>query len=161
MRGPLTLLVNNAGGALGLDPIERGDIDQWRRMYETNVIGTLRVTKALLPTLEASGRGTVVIIGSTAGLAVYENGGGYVAAKHAETALAQTLRLELCGRPVRVVPPEPGPTLDQGMAQAHPAGRRRRLQPRQGMLDRVGAQGDHDRPGLSMAKGVARPPLLS
>jgi NADP-dependent 3-hydroxy acid dehydrogenase YdfG len=105
---PLTLLVNNAGGARGVDPVESASIDDWRWMYETNVLGTLRVTKALLPLLEASGAGTVVVIGSTAGLGVYEGGGGYTAAKHAETALTQTLRLELCGRPVRVVEIDPG-----------------------------------------------------
>jgi NADP-dependent 3-hydroxy acid dehydrogenase YdfG len=77
-------------------------------MYEVNVLGTVRVTKALLPALEASGAGTIVIISSTAGLVVYEGGGGYTAAKHAETAVAETLRLELCGRPVRVVEIDPG-----------------------------------------------------
>ncbi len=105
---PVTLLVNNAGGARGLDPIERATVDDWQWMYDVNVLGTLRVTKALLPELERGGAGTVVVLSSTAGLIVYEGGGGYAAAKHAQTALAETLRLELCGRPIRVVEIDPG-----------------------------------------------------
>jgi NADP-dependent 3-hydroxy acid dehydrogenase YdfG len=108
LPGPLTLLVNNAGGALGLDPVESARLADWRWMYEVNVLGTVRVTQALLPALAASGRGTVVVVSSTAGLGVYEGGGGYTAAKHAQTAVAGTLRLELCGRPVRVVEIDPG-----------------------------------------------------
>ncbi|HEX6500334.1 MAG TPA: SDR family oxidoreductase [Micromonosporaceae bacterium] len=108
LDGELTLLVNNAGGAFGVDPVERADLSEWRRMYDVNVLGTVRVTKALLPALEASGAGTVVVMSSTAGLVVYEGGGGYTAAKHAETAVAETLRLELCGRPVRVIEIDPG-----------------------------------------------------
>jgi len=77
-------------------------------MYEVNVLGTLRVTQALLPALVASGAGTVVTVGSTAAFTVYEGGGGYTAAKHAETALVGTLRLELSGQPVRVVEIDPG-----------------------------------------------------
>jgi NADP-dependent 3-hydroxy acid dehydrogenase YdfG len=106
--GPVALLVNNAGGALGLDPVERARVADWQWMYDVNVLGTLRVTRALLPALEGSGAGTIVMISSTAGLIVYEGGGGYAAAKHAQTALAETLRLELCGRPVRVVEIDPG-----------------------------------------------------
>ncbi len=105
---PLALLVNNAGGAFGLDPVESADLGDWQRMFEVNVLGTLRVTKALLPDLERSGEGTIVMISSTAGLIVYEGGGGYTAAKHAQTAMAETLRLELCGRPVRVIEIDPG-----------------------------------------------------
>jgi NADP-dependent 3-hydroxy acid dehydrogenase YdfG len=105
--GRVAVLVNNAGGAYGLDPVESAKIEDWQRMYETNVLGTVRVTQALLPDLDA-GRGTIVIISSTAGLGVYEGGGGYAAAKHAQTAVAETLRLELCGRPVRVVEIDPG-----------------------------------------------------
>lgn len=106
--GPVTLLVNNAGGARGLDPVESGSVADWQWMYDTNVLGTLRVTQALLPALESSGAGTIVIVSSTAGLVVYEGGGGYTAAKHAQTAVAGTLRLELCGRPVRVIEIDPG-----------------------------------------------------
>ncbi|MGX2996593.1 SDR family NAD(P)-dependent oxidoreductase [Streptomyces sp. JNUCC 64] len=102
------VLVNNAGGALGADPVATGDPEDWRRMYETNVLGTLHVTQCLLPALEASGDGTVVVVSSTAGHGTYEGGGGYVAAKHAEHVLAETLRLEIVGRPVRVVEVAPG-----------------------------------------------------
>ncbi|MEU8182413.1 SDR family oxidoreductase [Micromonospora sp. NPDC049044] len=106
--GPVTLLVNNAGGARGLDPVESGSVADWQWMYDVNVLGTLRVTQALLPALEASGAGTIVVVSSTAGLTVYEGGGGYTAAKHAQTAIAGTLRLELCGRPLRVIEIDPG-----------------------------------------------------
>jgi len=105
---PLRLLVNNAGGARGSDPVETAAVADWQWMYEVNVLGTLRVTQALLPALEASGAGTVVVVGSTAGLITYEGGGGYTAAKHAERALTETLRLELCGRPIRVIEIDPG-----------------------------------------------------
>ncbi|MFE0547024.1 SDR family NAD(P)-dependent oxidoreductase [Streptomyces sp. NPDC058891] len=102
------VLVNNAGGALGADPVATGDPEQWRRMYETNVLGTLNVTQALLPALTASGDGTVVVVSSTAGHGTYEGGAGYVAAKHAEHVLAETLRLEIVGTPVRVIEIAPG-----------------------------------------------------
>ena len=108
VTGPLAVLVNNAGGALGMDPVETARIDEWQWMYDVNVLGTVRVTQALLPALEHSGAGTVVVMSSTAGLIVYEGGGGYAAAKHAQTAVAETLRLELCGRPVRVIEIDPG-----------------------------------------------------
>jgi NADP-dependent 3-hydroxy acid dehydrogenase YdfG len=108
LPGTLTLLVNNAGGALGADPVASAKVADWQWTYEVNVLGTLRVTQALLPALDASGAGTVVVLSSTAGLIVYEGGGGYTAAKHAQTALAETLRLELSGRPVRVVEIDPG-----------------------------------------------------
>ncbi|MCO1598878.1 SDR family oxidoreductase [Micromonospora sp. RHAY321] len=106
--GPVTLLVNNAGGARGLEPVESGSVADWQWMYDVNVLGTLRVTQALLPALEASGAGTIVVVSSTAGHTVYEGGGGYTAAKHAQTAIAGTLRLELCGRPLRVIEIDPG-----------------------------------------------------
>ncbi|MEV5885186.1 SDR family NAD(P)-dependent oxidoreductase [Streptomyces sp. NPDC052020] len=102
------VLVNNAGGALGLDPVATGDPEDWRRMYETNVLGTLNLTQALLPKLEASGDGTVVVVSSTAGHGTYEGGAGYVAAKHGAHVLAETLRLEIVGRPVRVIEVAPG-----------------------------------------------------
>jgi NADP-dependent 3-hydroxy acid dehydrogenase YdfG len=108
LDGPLTLLVNNAGGAFGLDPVATGSVDDWQRMYDVNVLGTLRVTQALLPALEASGNGTIVTVGSTAAFVVYEGGGGYSAAKHAQNALMGTLRLEIVGKPVRVVEIDPG-----------------------------------------------------
>ena len=105
---PVTLLVNNAGGALGLDPVESGSVDDWQWMFDVNVLGTLRVTKALLPLLEESQAGTIVMLSSTAGFIVYEGGGGYSAAKHGMTAMTGTLRLELAGRPVRVIEIDPG-----------------------------------------------------
>ncbi|MEU4468942.1 SDR family NAD(P)-dependent oxidoreductase [Streptomyces sp. NPDC024017] len=102
------VLVNNAGGALGADPVATGDPADWRQMYETNVLGTLNLTQALLPKLIASGDGTVVVVSSTAGHGTYEGGGGYVAAKHGAHVLAETLRLEIVGRPVRVIEIAPG-----------------------------------------------------
>lgn len=102
------VLVNNAGGALGLEPVASADLAAWRRMYDVNVLGAARMTQAFLPKLAASGDGLVVNVVSTAGHAVYEGGGGYTAAKHAESALTATLRLELCGQPVRVSEIAPG-----------------------------------------------------
>ncbi|MGI5469568.1 SDR family NAD(P)-dependent oxidoreductase [Streptomyces sp. CA-132043] len=102
------VLVDNAGGALGTDPVATADPADWRAMYEVNVLGVLNVTQALLPALTASGDGTVVVLSSTAGHGTYEGGGGYVAAKHGAHVLAETLRLELCGQPVRVIEVAPG-----------------------------------------------------
>ncbi|MDK1475381.1 SDR family NAD(P)-dependent oxidoreductase [Streptomyces sp. 549] len=102
------VLVNNAGGALGTESVAESDPGDWRAMYEVNVLGVLHVTQSLLPALTASGDGTVVVVTSTAGHAAYEGGGGYVAAKHGAHALAATLRLELCGEPVRVIEVAPG-----------------------------------------------------
>lgn len=102
------LLVNNAGGALGMDPIEQADPADWQWMYDVNVLGVLRLTQALLPALLASGNGHVVVVSSTAGRLVYEGGAGYTGAKHAVAALRETLRLELSGRPVRVSEVAPG-----------------------------------------------------
>jgi NADP-dependent 3-hydroxy acid dehydrogenase YdfG len=106
--GDCRLLVNNAGGALGMDPIAEASAEDWRWMYDVNVLGTLRMTQALLPALVASGAGHVVVMGSTAGRIVYEGGAGYTAAKHGAAALAETLRLELSGQPVRVTEIAPG-----------------------------------------------------
>jgi NADP-dependent 3-hydroxy acid dehydrogenase YdfG len=102
------VLVNNAGGAFGLSPIAEADDEDWRRMFDVNVLGTMRMTRALLPLLIESGDGVVVTVTSTAGHGVYEGGAGYTGAKHAERALSETLRLELCGEPVRVVEIAPG-----------------------------------------------------
>jgi NADP-dependent 3-hydroxy acid dehydrogenase YdfG len=104
----VALLVNNAGGALGVDPVERARPEDWQRMYDSNVLGVLRVTQALLPALEAGEGGHIVVTGSIAGHLVYEGGGGYTAAKHAAAAVIETLRLELNGRPVRVTEIAPG-----------------------------------------------------
>ncbi len=102
------VLVNNAGGALGLEPVAEADEEKWRAMYESNVMGVMRVTKALLPALERSGDGFVVVVGSVAGVEVYPGGGGYTAAKHAAHAVAKTLRQELLGKPIRVSEVAPG-----------------------------------------------------
>ena len=104
----VSVLINNAGGALGLEPVGEADEEKWRQMYETNVMGVMRVTKALLPALERSGDGHVVVVGSVAGVEVYPGGGGYTAAKHAANAVTRTLRLELLGKPIRVSEVAPG-----------------------------------------------------
>jgi NADP-dependent 3-hydroxy acid dehydrogenase YdfG len=102
------VLINNAGMALGADTIEGSSPAEWLAMYEVNVLGTLHVTQAFLAKLIDSGDGTIVMMSSTAGLVAYEGGGGYVAAKHGTHAIAATLRLELCGQPVRVIEIAPG-----------------------------------------------------
>jgi NADP-dependent 3-hydroxy acid dehydrogenase YdfG len=102
------LLVNNAGGALGRDPVEHADEEQWRWMYDANVLGVLRMTQALLPHLRAAGNGHVVTVGSIAGFDPYPGGAGYNAAKHAVRAVMRVLRLELVGEPVRVTEIDPG-----------------------------------------------------
>lgn len=102
------LLVNNAGGAFGLDSVAEADLELWQRMYDVNVLGTARLTKALLPKLVASGDGQVVVVGSIAGHQPYPGGGGYNAAKHAEAAVTRVLRMELLGQPVRVCEIDPG-----------------------------------------------------
>jgi NADP-dependent 3-hydroxy acid dehydrogenase YdfG len=102
------LLVNNAGGALGLDPIIDADLDGWRTMYESNVLGVVRVTNALLPQLLKSGDGHVIIVNSIAGIEPYPGGAGYNAAKAAANAVRRVLRMELLGQPVRVAEINPG-----------------------------------------------------
>jgi NADP-dependent 3-hydroxy acid dehydrogenase YdfG len=106
--GRCDVLVNNAGGAIGMETVEDSAAADWQAMFDVNVIGTLNVTQALLPKLIASGAGTIVVLSSTAGFVAYEGGGGYVAAKHAEHAIAATLRLELYDKPVRVIEIAPG-----------------------------------------------------
>jgi NADP-dependent 3-hydroxy acid dehydrogenase YdfG len=102
------LLVNNAGGAFDSAPIEKADPNIWQKTYDVNVLGTLRITKALLPKLRANGKSHIIVVTSTAGHGTYENGGSYTNAKFAELALAQTLRLELNGEPIRVTEIAPG-----------------------------------------------------
>jgi NADP-dependent 3-hydroxy acid dehydrogenase YdfG len=102
------VLVNNAGGARGLEFVADADLQHWRWMWETNVLGTLRVTRALLPKLIDSGDGLIVTITSIAALEVYDGGAGYTAAKHAQGALHRTLRGELLGKPVRLTEIAPG-----------------------------------------------------
>jgi NADP-dependent 3-hydroxy acid dehydrogenase YdfG len=102
------VLVNNAGGALGLESIAELDEEHWLAMYQTNVLGLARVTKYLFPRLEASGNGHVVNIGSIAGLETYPGGAGYTAVKHAVRAVNDTMRLEWFGKPIRVTEIDPG-----------------------------------------------------
>jgi NADP-dependent 3-hydroxy acid dehydrogenase YdfG len=107
--GPhVEVLVNNAGGAVGLDRIEQASTNDWQQMYDVNVLGALRVTQALLPALRAAADAVVVNVGSTAGRGVYPGGGGYTVAKHGLRALSETLRLELNGEPIRVTEIAPG-----------------------------------------------------
>lgn len=105
---PLDVLVNNAGAAFGLQTVADADVDAWQRMYELNVLGTLRVTKTLLPALVASGDGLLVNLGSTAGHEAYEKGGGYTVSKTGVAVMTETLRQELLGQPVRITEVAPG-----------------------------------------------------
>lgn|SRR5690606_23531291 len=102
------VLVNNAGGAKGLERVDAANEEHWRWMWETNVLGTMRVTKALLPKLVASGDGHVITVTSIAGHEVYDGGSGYTSAKHAQSALHRTLRSEHLGDPVRITEIVPG-----------------------------------------------------
>ncbi|MET0758523.1 MAG: SDR family oxidoreductase [Mycobacterium sp.] len=106
--GRVHVLVNNAGGARGLEPVADADLDHWRWMWEANVLGTLRVTRALLPKLIESGDGLIVTVTSIAAIETYDNGSGYTSAKHAQGALHRTLRGELLGKPVRLTEIAPG-----------------------------------------------------
>ncbi|MCC2335355.1 SDR family oxidoreductase [Cellulomonas wangsupingiae] len=106
--GGLDAVVNNAGGAFGLDTVEEADLDGWRAMYELNVLGTLRVTQGVLPLLRERGAGDVLVVTSTAGHGPYPGGAGYTGVKHAERMLATTLRWELVGEPIRVIEVAPG-----------------------------------------------------
>ena len=105
---PVEVLMANAGGAYDGAAIADADVASWLQAYDVNVVGVVRTVKALLPSLVASGAATIVITGSTAGRIVYENGGSYTAAKHGTAAVAETLRLELSGQPVRVIELAPG-----------------------------------------------------
>jgi NADP-dependent 3-hydroxy acid dehydrogenase YdfG len=102
------VLVNNAGGAKGLESVADADLENWRWMWETNVLGTLRVTRALLPKLIDSGDGLIVTVTSVAAMEIYDGGAGYTSAKHAQGALHRTLRGELLGKPVRLTEIAPG-----------------------------------------------------
>lgn len=107
--GPIVhVLVNNAGGAFGNDSVEESDPEQWKQMYDVNVVGMQRVTTALLPAMRASGDALMVTMGSVAGRVPYENGAGYCGVKHAAKAMTMTLRLELVGEPIRISEVAPG-----------------------------------------------------
>ncbi len=107
-RGRVHTVLNVAGFAIGSDPVDVADVDAWRAMYETNLLGTVRVTRAFLPLIRAAGGGDIVLMTSTAGHGTYPGGSGYVASKTAMVALARTLRLELAGEPIRVIEIAPG-----------------------------------------------------
>lgn len=123
---PLDVLVNNAGGAFGMEPVSETDPESWRQMYDVNVLGTLHVTQALLPALLASGDGVLVNVGSIAGHIAYEGGAGYTAAKHGVAVMTETLRLELVGQPVRITEIAPGMVRTEGFALTRFGGDRER-----------------------------------
>jgi NADP-dependent 3-hydroxy acid dehydrogenase YdfG len=154
----VALLVNNAGGALGVDPVERARVEDWQRMYDSNVLGALKVTQALLPALEAGAGGHIVLTGSIAGHLVYEGGGGYTAAKHAAAAVVETLRLELNGRPVRVTEVAPGMVRTEEFSLV-------RLRGDQEAADRVYAGVEHPLTAEDVADAIAwtatRPPHVN
>jgi len=102
------VLVNNAGGALGLESVGEADEEKWSQMYEANVLGTMRMSRALLPRLVDSGDGHIVGVTSIAAFETYRGGAGYMAAKHAQRAMLRALRLELLGQPVRITEIAPG-----------------------------------------------------
>src|SRR5699024_7289532 len=104
----LNAIVHVAVGALGVDPVADADLQSWQRMYDINVLGAVRVTRALLPAVRASGRGDVLFVTSVAGHEAYEGGSGYNAAKAGEHMVSRVLRLELNGEPVRVIEVAPG-----------------------------------------------------
>ncbi len=106
-REPVAGLVNVAGGALGQDTVAEGKIADWQRMFDINVVATLRLTQALLPQFRKNG-GDLVFLTSTAAYETYPGGAGYTAAKHAERMIANTLRIELVGEPVRIIEIAPG-----------------------------------------------------
>jgi NADP-dependent 3-hydroxy acid dehydrogenase YdfG len=106
--GQVEILINNAGLAAGLQPLAEGSDDDWVQMMETNVLGVLRVTRALLAPLRRASRAHIVNLGSVAGFEVYPGGVGYTASKHAVRAITRTLRLELMGEPIRVTEVMPG-----------------------------------------------------
>lgn len=103
----IDVLLVNAGAALGTDTVESASLDDWRRMYELDVLGAAATIQAMLPAVEEA-HGAIITIGSTAGLVAYEGGGGYCGAKHAVRAMMGSLRLELFDRPVRVCEIDPG-----------------------------------------------------
>lgn len=105
---PVSVLINNAGGAFDAASVADSDPEIWVKTFEVNVTGAVRMTKALIPIMKAHGQGHIVLMSSTAGRIAYENGGTYIAAKHAVAALAGTLRLELNGEPIRVTEIAPG-----------------------------------------------------
>lgn len=111
VAGHVDVLINNAGGALGLEPIAEGREADWEGMMQSNVLGVLRMVRAILPLMPRDAGASILNIGSIAGRTPYENGAAYCGAKAAELAITRSLRLELCGTGIRVA------TLDPGMAE--------------------------------------------
>ena len=106
--GHIDVLVNNAGGALGLNPIEKAIDDEWITMWKTNVLGLMWMTRKCIPLIRKAKHGHIVNIGSIAGFETYRGGAGYTAAKHAVRAITKTLRLELNGETIRITEIAPG-----------------------------------------------------
>jgi len=106
--GRVDVLVNNAGGALGLEPLEKAKDEDWIGMWQVNVLGLMFMTRALLPLLRKARTGHIVNVGSIAGFETYKGGAGYTSVKHAVRAISRTLRLELNGEPIRVTEVAPG-----------------------------------------------------
>jgi NADP-dependent 3-hydroxy acid dehydrogenase YdfG len=106
--GRVDVLVNNAGGALGLEPLEKAKDEDWIGMWKVNVLGLMFMTRACIPLLRKSKVGHIVNVGSIAGFETYKGGAGYTSVKHAVRAISRTLRLELNGEPVRVTEVNPG-----------------------------------------------------
>lgn len=104
----IDVLVNNAGGAFDAASVLDSDPEIWKKSFDVNVVGSVRMTKALAPAMIKAGKGHIVVMSSTAAYTAYENGGSYVAAKFAERSLANTLRLELNGTPIRITEIAPG-----------------------------------------------------
>jgi NADP-dependent 3-hydroxy acid dehydrogenase YdfG len=102
------VLINNAGGAFDSASVLDSDPEIWKKSFDVNVVGSVRMTKAIAPAMIKAGKGHIVVMSSTAAQVAYENGGSYVAAKFAERSLANTLRLELNGTPIRVTEIAPG-----------------------------------------------------
>lgn len=102
------VLINNAGGALGLDPVAHGKDEDWETMLQTNVLGVLRMTRAVLPLMPHDAGSSIINIGSYAAHTVYEGGAAYCAAKAGELQITRTLRLELYGTGIRVGSVDPG-----------------------------------------------------
>jgi NADP-dependent 3-hydroxy acid dehydrogenase YdfG len=118
----VAVLINCAGGAFDFTEVTESDPEIWKKTFDVNVVGSVRMVKALTPLMLAHGRGHIVLISSTAGHRAYENGGSYVAAKFAETSLAETLRLELNGQPIRVTEIAPGMVKTDEFAKVRFAG---------------------------------------
>ena len=149
------LLVANAGFAIGMDRLAEASDERWEAMYQTNVLGVLRVVRGLLPKLLAApgGSGHVIVVGSTSGFEVYPGGGGYVASKHALRALIRTLRVEMLGQPLRITEISPGLVETEFAAIRHSGDAQRAKAVYQGMTPLVAEDIAH-----CIAFAASRPP---